>query len=86
MLLNAKTKGWDAVKQPEGLDHKLLVLKEGVAVTGDIQGDRPARLLLWVKRTTLRCHLKRHNTKHRTQNIKDYMLLFPGGENSQLEG
>lgn len=64
MLLDAKTKGGDAVKQPEGLDHKLPVFKEVVTVTGDIQGDRPARLLLWVQRTALRCHLKRHDTKH----------------------
>lgn len=66
MLLNAKTKGGDPVKQPEGFDHKLLVFKEEVTVTGDIQGDRPARLLLWVQRTALCCHLKRQN---KTQNI-----------------
>lgn len=64
MLLNAKTKGGDAVKQPEGLDHKLLVFKKVVTVTGDIQGDRPARLLLWVQRAALRCRLQRREMKH----------------------
>lgn len=57
MLLNAKTKGRDAVEQPEGFNHKLLVFKEMVAVTGDIQRDCPALSLLWVWRATVCCHL-----------------------------
>lgn len=73
MLLDTKTEGGDAVKQPEGLDDKLLVFKEVVTVAGDIQGDCPARPLLWVQRTALRCHLRRH----KTQIIEDHMLL-PG--------
>ena len=48
MLLNAKTKGGDAVEQPEGFDHKLFVFKEGVTIAGDVQGDCLARSLLWV--------------------------------------
>lgn len=70
MLLNAKTKGGDTVKQPEGLDYKPLVFKEHVTVAGRIQGDGPARLLLWVQRIGLSCRLKRHKTKR--QIIADY--------------
>lgn len=58
-LLNAKTKGRDAVKQPEGFDRKLLVFKEKISVTGDIQGDCSAWLLLRMERTALCCHLGR---------------------------
>lgn len=53
MLLNAKTKRGDAVKQPEGFDHKLLVFKEQITVAGDVQGDRPAQLFLWMERAVL---------------------------------
>ncbi|MEQ2280515.1 hypothetical protein AMECASPLE_020702 [Ameca splendens] len=58
VLLDAETKGRDAVKQPEGLDHKLIVLEKEVSVARDVQGDRPARLLLWMGRTALCSHLQ----------------------------
>lgn len=70
MLLNAKSKGGDTVKQPEGLDYKTLVFKEDVTAAGRIQGDRPSWLLLWVQRIRLSCRLKRHKTK--IQIIADY--------------
>lgn len=63
MFLNTKTKGGDAVKQPKGLNNKLLVFKQEVRVAEDIQRDCPAWLLLWVQRTALFCHLKSHKTK-----------------------
>lgn len=37
------------MKQPEGLHGKPLVIKEEVTLTGDIQGNSPAWLLLWVQ-------------------------------------
>lgn len=49
MLLNAKTKRGDAVKQPEGLNDKPLVFKEEVTLTGHVQGNCPAGLLLRVQ-------------------------------------
>lgn len=72
MFLNAKTKGGDAVEQPEGLDHKLLVFKEEVTVTGGIQGDGPSWSLLWVQRTTLLCYLEKmgQENKHSGKNNK----------------
>lgn len=63
MLLDAKTKGGDPVKQPEGLDNKSVVFEEEVRITGDIQGHCPAWLLLRVQRTALFSHLKGHKTK-----------------------
>lgn len=71
MLPNAKTKGRDAVEQPKGFNHKLLILKEVVAVTGDIKRDGPAWSLLWVWRTTLCCHLKRETPVKTTQISED---------------
>lgn len=66
MLLDAEAKGRDAVKQTEGLDDKLVVLEKEVRVTGDVQGDRQARLLLWVGRTALRSHLQTEPSLFRT--------------------
>lgn len=56
--MNAKTKGRDAVKQPEGLYHKLLVFKEEVTFTGDVQGNCPARLLLRMQGSGVSRHLR----------------------------
>ena len=53
MLLNAEAKGGDAVKQPESLHHKPLVLKKQVAVSGDVQGEASPQLLLRMQRTRL---------------------------------
>lgn len=46
------------MKQPEGLHDKPLVIKEEVTLTGDIQGNRAAWLLLWVQGSTVSCHLR----------------------------
>lgn len=45
------------MKQPEGLHGKPLVIKEEVTLTGDIQGNSPAWLLLWVQGSAVSCQL-----------------------------
>lgn len=77
VLLDAKTKGRDAMKQPEGLHHKPLVIKQEVTLTGDIQGNGPAWLLLWVQGSTVSCHLERGSEGHKTKegwNVREKSL------------
>lgn len=61
------------MKQPEGLHDKPLVIEEEVTLTGGIQGNSPAWLLLGVEGSTVSSHLSRSQNKRR-RNVKEKSL------------
>jgi len=67
------------VEQPEGLHHKPLVLKEQVAVRGDVQGDASPRLLLRMQGVGVCGHLRKQKTRLRKPSA-DGMLVCSRAE------